>query len=248
MYMKLSAAVFGLAAIALVESAEAVPVDVELQLLVDVSGSVDSSEFALQRTGYENAFRSSAVIDAITGGAIGSIAVQLIYYSSSAVVGVDWTLISDAASSNAFADAVDAAARPFSGFTDIFDSINFGTPLFASNIYEGTRLVMDVSGDGSSDASATRAARDAALAAGVDTINGLPIGGSFLQQFYVDNVIGGSNAFSILSSDFAEFETAIARKLEREISTPSAIPLPAGGVLLITGLAGLAALRRRARK
>jgi hypothetical protein len=248
MYMKLSAAVFGLAAIALVESAEAVPVDVELQLLVDVSGSVDSSEFALQRTGYENAFRSSAVIDAITGGAIGSIAVQLIYFGTGQTIGVDWTQIGSALESNAFADLIAAAARPEFGSTAIGSAINFGVPLFASNVFDGTRQVIDVSGDGTSNLGASvTTARDNALAAGIDTINGLPIGSASLQTYFNANVIGGSKAFSILSSDFTQFETAVARKLEREIS-PSAIPLPAGGVLLITGLAGLAALRRRARK
>ena len=41
--------------------AKAVPVDAEILLLMDVSGSVNSTEFNLQRTGYANAFQSAAV-------------------------------------------------------------------------------------------------------------------------------------------------------------------------------------------
>jgi len=36
-------------------------------LLVDVSGSVDASEYSLQKTGYVNAFKDAAVQDAIAG-------------------------------------------------------------------------------------------------------------------------------------------------------------------------------------
>ena len=34
-------------------------VDVELQLLIDISGSVDSQEYALQMQGYQAAFESA---------------------------------------------------------------------------------------------------------------------------------------------------------------------------------------------
>ena len=41
---------------------QAVPVDTELALLVDVSGSVSGAEFNLQRQGYIDAFNNPAVI------------------------------------------------------------------------------------------------------------------------------------------------------------------------------------------
>ena len=41
------------------------PVQMELVLLVDTSGSVDSSEYALQKGGYEDAFRNEALINAV---------------------------------------------------------------------------------------------------------------------------------------------------------------------------------------
>ena len=48
--------------------AHAIPVSVELALLVDVSGSVSTSEFNLQRTGYVNAFLDAGIQAAIITG------------------------------------------------------------------------------------------------------------------------------------------------------------------------------------
>ena len=41
--------------------AKAVPVDLELSLLIDVSGSVSASEFNLQRGAYVDAFKSDSL-------------------------------------------------------------------------------------------------------------------------------------------------------------------------------------------
>src|SRR5690242_18775257 len=54
-------AALAIAAATLAAPASAVPVNTELQLLVDVSGSVDTPEFALQRDGYVTAFQNAAV-------------------------------------------------------------------------------------------------------------------------------------------------------------------------------------------
>jgi hypothetical protein len=195
-------------------------VDLELQLLMDVSGSVDDSEFLLQRTGYSDAFRDPGTLSQILGCGGGAIAVQLIYWSGSSeqAVAVDWTIISDAASATAFADAVDAAARPFAGLTAPGSAINFGAPLF-SNAITSDRQVIDVSGDGAQNSGAdTSDARDAALASGIDAINGLVIlGEAGLETFYNDNVKGGSGAFVLVADDFVDFEQAIKDKLGQEI-------------------------------
>ena len=199
------------------------PVNLELQLDMDVSGSVDDTEFLLQRTGYSDAFRDPDTLSRILGCGQGSIAVQLIYWSSfdQQAIAVDWTEISDSTSANAFADAIDAAARPFSGFTAPGSAINFGFPLIFSNSFTSARQVIDVSGDGAeNDGDDTSDARDAALAAGVDVINGLvidPAGEPGLEMFYTDNVIGGSGAFVEVADTFADFADAIKAKLGREI-------------------------------
>ena len=87
------------------------PVDLELIIAADVSGSIDDTDFALQRAGIEATFRNATIISAIQAGAIGSIAVTLWDFANNYAVAVDWMLISDAPSSNAFADAVAVAAQ-----------------------------------------------------------------------------------------------------------------------------------------
>lgn len=85
-----------------------------------------------------------------------------------------------------FATDLGATTRAFNGSTAIQDAIGlsyigFGTEVGGtSNGFESTRQVIDVSGDGADNDSFSfsgAGGRDAALAAGVDAVNGLPIGG-----------------------------------------------------------------------
>lgn len=234
-------------------AAPVIPVGLELMLLVDVSGSVNGTEYDLQKTGYVNAFNSPTVqtaIDGISGG----IAVTYIEWSGAAEqsVLVGWTLITDATSASAFASALNATTRAYSGSTAPGSALNFGAPLFTDNGYDGARLVIDVSGDGSqNDGDNTVAARNAALAGSVtqdavDVINGLPILGSEanLDTWYAANIQGGSGSFTLAASSFATFQTAIERKLVAEI-TGTGVPEPATVMVLGASLLGLGFARRR---
>lgn len=202
------------------------PVDLELQLLMDVSGSVNATEFLLQRTGYSDAFRDPDTLSRILGCGDGKIAVQLIFWSSGdeQVIAVDWTEISDSTTAEAFADAIDLAPRTFAGATAPGSAINFGYPLIFSNTFTSPRQVIDVSGDGAeNDGDDTSDARDDALAAGVDAINGIvidPAGELGLLAFYTTEVIGGTGSFVDTALTFADFGQAIKDKLGREICDP----------------------------
>lgn len=230
--------------------AVAEPVDLELALVVDVSGSVDSYEHELQRKGYADAFRDPRVMDAIRANPLGRIAVTMIEYAGADQQAqiTPWILIRDVGSAGEFAAAILAAPRTPGRWTSISGGIDFTVPLFDENGYEGQRLVMDVSGDGPNNSGrSAEAARDDAVAKGI-VINGLVImndrpnpGGQFwqgrqpvvqLDEYYTNSVIGGLGAFLIASNDFEDFGRAVIQKLIREIAQQEVNPA--------TGFAGRA--------
>ena len=233
--------------------ASAIPVALELALLVDTSGSVTAAEYALQRDGYMNAFLNATVqanIATLTGG----IAVLYMEWSGTGqqIVKQNWIHISNAAQATAFANTIGTFTQAFSGSTAPGSALNFATPLFgtetggAGNGFESARQVIDVSGDGAENVGAnTLAARNAALAAGVDTIIGLAIlGEAGLATFYQNNIVGGTNAFLEIAANFSDFQDAVTRKIGREI-----INVPEPGSLALVGLALAAvgvATRRKA--
>ena len=195
-----------------------------LVLAVDASGSVNQTRFELQRKGYADAFRNPRVLDAIRGWATGSIAVTMTQWTGPAmhVLAVPWTLIKDAASANAFADAIEAAPRQlFGGCTSISGAIDHAMLLFPAAPYRGLKRVIDVSGDGINNRGRdVREARDEAVRAGV-IINGLPIVAIEygLDKYYYDHVIGGPGAFIVPADSYENFAQAVLRKLILEIAS-----------------------------
>jgi len=227
-----------------------VGVDIELSLLVDVSGSISADDFTTQRDGYAAAFNDADVVNAITGGSLGQIAVNVVYWSgpSQQMEVVPWTLIHDATSASAFAAAISATSRQFQGSTAIGAALEFATPLFASNDFDGTRSVIDVSGDGVNIGSPTSAdARAAALLAGIDTINGLVINhNESVFNHYVSDVTGGIDPFVIWITDFTEFGPAVKTKILGEAGpSPAPVAEPASlAIWAALGCLGLVFLAR----
>lgn len=199
-------------------------VDLELVLAVDVSGSVDGEEFALQMGGIARAFRDPGVIQAIEKATPRGIAVAVVLWSSSEwqTIVVDWWMIASREDADGFADAVELAPRESTGNTAIGSAIDFSARQFVGNGFEGSRRVIDVSGDGmSNDGPDTTPARDRAVERGI-TINGLVIVENNLpaRKFYREKVIGGPGAFAMDARGFADFGRIFLRKLLREISGP----------------------------
>ncbi len=229
------------AGVGIIDNDDLIPVDLELSLLVDVSGSVDSSEYNLQISGYANVFENPAIYNnLIARGIEGSVAVNLIVWSDSnrQQESITWTLIDSVESSQAFAQNIRetllpafGGSRPFSGGTDPGPAIDFATPLFFNNDFDSRRQTIDVSGDGSGNSSATATARDKALAAGIDTINGIVIGGSSsVVNFYRNSLIGGVNAdgsaaLIFQANSFSEFQEVVEEQLTFEFTPPSQISI-----------------------
>jgi uncharacterized protein DUF1194 len=204
-------------------------VDLELVLAADASGSIDADELQLQRQGYADAITDPRVLDTISQGAFGVVAIAYIEWagSFSTDLVVDWHVIRDRESAQSFAKALLAAPRRAQGFNAIGAGVALATRLIETNDYDGTRAVIDVSGDGPDIGVPTAdAARDRAVAAGL-TINALAINsndesafsnGIPLATHYANHVIGGPGAFVAVADGLGSFRETLLDKLVREIS------------------------------
>jgi hypothetical protein len=217
-------------------------VDLELVLAVDISRSISKEEAELQRKGYIAALGDSLVINAVTSGPLGRIALTYVewagfdYYRTV----VDWSIIDGRDSAVDFATQLLIAPIVSAQRTSISAAIENSILLFDNNNIQSTRRIIDVSGDGANNyGRPVVEARNLAVAAGI-TVNGLPIlrdwrgeeaakadsnldSVSNLDLYYQFCVIGGPGAFVIAAKDFNTFADAISRKLVLEISgiTPS---------------------------
>jgi len=218
--LRLLACVAALVLTTSVATAQTTPVDVELSLGIDVSGSVSESEFDLMRDGYVSAFNDSAILNAIQNGPIGGIAVNVIFFDDTAFVGsgLDFALVNDGATRDAFVSALNAIAdKPASGGTDPSTAINLAVSEINSNSFDGTRKVIDISGDGTGNTSATETARDNAASNGI-SINGIAIQSDSVRQWFEDHMITGEGSFASFADSFEGFEQAILEKLLLEIT------------------------------
>jgi hypothetical protein len=214
--------------------ARAENVDLMLILTADVSRSIDDVEFNLQRKGYAAALSDPKVLAAIAGGPNRAIAVSFIEWSDTLdqKVVVDWTTIRDGEDAAAVGAAILAAPRSFASRTSISGAIYFSLGQFVGAAPSADRKIIDISGDGTSNAGPpVTEARDQAVEKGI-TINGLaiintqtrpgftmhtqPPGG--LPNYYKENVIGGPGAFLMVVENFDTFADAIIRKLVSEIA------------------------------
>ncbi|MGZ3351924.1 MAG: DUF1194 domain-containing protein, partial [Xanthobacteraceae bacterium] len=155
----------------------AVPVDVELVLAVDVSYSMDPEEQALQREGYITGITSRDFMQALRGGQHAKVALTYFEWAGpyDQKIVVPWRLIDGPETADAFANEIARAPYRRASRTSISGALNFAKPLFDASGYRGFRRVIDVSGDGANNSGPFVAiARDDVLAAGL-TINGLPI-------------------------------------------------------------------------
>ena len=240
-------------------------VNTELVLSIDVSGSIDSHEFWLQRSSYANVFRDPGVINLIESLDNG-IAVTVQYWASQPGDTLPWHHITNAQDAFAFADIIETTPRPFEGLTNIAGALHAARHAISDNQFLSERQVIDISSDGRQNTQTmivdpfsttdlcaplitpwtvsnndladsclnhVHDARDAAVADGI-TINGLPIltEHNNLSSYFVDNVIGGQDAFVQPAASFSDFQQAILAKVRQEIEiamptpTPIAIPVP----------------------
>lgn len=206
------------------------PVDLELVFAADGSGSIDDDEMALQRAGYAAALAHPKVLAAIRGGYLQKIAVAFVEWAApdSQATIVDWTVIEDEASAREFGRRLVAAPRAVWGSNSISNAIHYSANLIETNAFDGTRKVIDVSGDGPQrNGRPLELVRQTTLLRGI-TINALVViseGGGYpgprgepLTEHYANDVIGGPGAFMMTARSREEFAEAILKKLILEVA------------------------------
>jgi hypothetical protein len=221
--------------------ADAIAVDVQLALGVDVSYSMDPEEQELQREGYMAAITSREFMGALREGMHGRVAMTYFEWAGMhhQQIIVPWRLVDGPEAADGFAADIARARYTRASRTSVSGALLFGAQLFEGSGYRGIRRVIDVSGDGvNNNGPLVALTRDEVIAKGI-TVNGLPImlkrpsrGMMDIDQldvYFEDCVIGGPGAFVVPIRDRSRFKEAIRTKLVLEVAgrTPKARIVPA---------------------
>jgi hypothetical protein len=200
-----------------------------LAIGLDVSGSVDVREYALQRFGMAEALENPKVLQLLMDMPEVPVALAIYEWSGARFqrMIVPWTIV-DAASLGDVTSALrDPPRLPSPNETAIGGAMIFGLGLLAEQSACWT-LTLDLSGDGRSN-SGPPPGGVRPVAAGLPvTVNALVVGlpeghggdpgVAELTSYFLANVIKGPDAFVETALGFEDFSKAMARKLERELS------------------------------
>nr|WP_256366986.1 DUF1194 domain-containing protein [Acidisphaera sp. L21] len=193
-------------------------------IALDGSASVNFNEFNAIVGGIAAALRDPEVMVALQGGPQRASLLSVLLWSGIGAheVMIDWTRVDTDAAINAFAEAVGDVPRTVrAGETAIGEALVVAETMLAALPAPASRRIIDVAGDGRSNAGIPPAPiRDRLIAAGV-TINGLCVlhEEPDLLQSYTTEVIGGPGAFAVECKDYDTFAEAMRRKLVRELSS-----------------------------
>ncbi|WP_245216457.1 DUF1194 domain-containing protein [Sagittula salina] len=191
-----------------------------LVLALDVSSSVDETEYFLQRDGVAAALVSEDVIRAITQD--GPIALAIYEWSGrrqSSIV-QDWVMLGTRTEIEAVATRLYGAERSYRRFpTALGFALGFGAELL-QRAPSCDRRVIDVSGDGvTNDGFGPFYAYKHFPFDGV-TVNGLAVLGAdpAVMEHFEFEVLHGPGAFLEAAEGYEGYQNAMERKLFREIS------------------------------
>jgi hypothetical protein len=224
--IRLTTIAAGLACAAL--PAHAIECRLALALAIDVSSSVDVVEDRLQRSGVVAALTSPEVQTAFFAA---DIPVALAVYEWSGRYNqeliLDWTMIDSQSALLGAAETVAASSRSHNDFpTAMGYALGFGANLLerAPNCL---RKTLDMAGDGQSNEGFPPATAYREFPFQDVTVNGLVVNAADFEgevgliAFYRGEVMHGPGAFVIVADGFEDFERAMRRKLERELSPPA---------------------------
>lgn len=199
-----------------------------LALAVDISSSVDATEDTLQRSGIVAALTSPEVEAAFFAS---DLPVALAVYEWSGrynqEVILDWMIIDSRAALVRAAEVVAASKRSHNDFpTAMGYALGFGAQLLARSP-DCLRKTLDMAGDGQSNEGFPPSSAYREFPFQGVTVNGLVVNAADFEgevgliAFYRGEVIHGPGAFLIVADGFDDFERAMRRKLERELTPPA---------------------------
>lgn len=221
-----------------------------LALGLDVSGSVDPTEYQMQRDGLATALTSDAVRAVLLAEGRAPVDIAVFEWSSPRhqVLVQNWITIADARTLEDVAANLRSAPRIQGNYTTALGSaVLFGVGMLEQRAHCWKRT-LDISGDGPANTGPRpQDLPDAAVPTGV-IVNALVIGDADhfgrderaadikeLSAYFQAYVIRGTGAFVETALGFEDYATAMERKLLRELQslTLSGTPIgePIRGVL-----------------
>ena len=198
-----------------------------LLLALDVSSSVDADEDKLQRGGLVAALTAPEVQSAFFANDL-PVALAVFEWSGryNQEVVLDWTLINSPAALVSAAETVAASTRSHNEFpTAMGYALGFGAEMLA-RAPECLYQTIDIAGDGQNNEGFGPQLAYREFAFADVTVNGLVVNAAeftsetTLIEFYRRQVLRGPGAFLEVAQGFEDYERAMRRKLERELTPP----------------------------
>ncbi|MDP3417871.1 DUF1194 domain-containing protein [Falsiroseomonas sp.] len=200
-----------------VAAAPATACDIALVLALDVSGSVTTETYALQRDGTAAALESPAVARSAAHG----LALSVVMWGSGQHNVLPWRVLTSAADAQAAAADLRRVQRPEAGMTNVAAALRAGIDEFRAQPCTPVRRIIDISGDGRHSGAVDEVAGAVAdaRAYGIE-VNALPVVTDQepgVADWYRQHVTGPAGGFTI-PADWAGFSLAIRAKLAMEIA------------------------------
>ena len=211
------------ALIALTLSTPVSACDTALLLAIDVSGSIDKGEYALQIGGLYEALRDPEVAEVLLRGQVALSVMQWSGVGRQAMV-MPWQRMLSPDALDRFAAAARAFPRSFQGSdTAVGEAVTFALSQFAQ-VTDCKRHVIDVSGDGPENAGTNVAsARTRAVAQNVE-INAIAIedmGQSAPTTSFYRNWVITPKGFVMTARGLDDYARTLRAKLLRELIKPT---------------------------
>lgn len=206
----------------------ALAADCRLVLALDVSSSVDPAEDTLQRGGLASALIAPEVQAAFFSSPL-PVALTAFEWSGryNQQLLLDWRTISDPATLLGAAETIGRSRR---GSDDYPTAVGYALGYGAGLLRRGPDCLfrtLDLSGDGENNEGFPPDAAYRAFPFDGVTVNGLVVNAADFEaeitliDFYRTQVLHGPGAFLEIAQGFEDFERAMRRKLERELSAMS---------------------------